>query len=186
MSLVLVAHKTCVLLTCISRPQDIIIFVVGGITFEEARHVSLLNEQLSRGAGIGATTGAGGQPVGGFGAGTRILLGGTCVHNSERYVLQHAILIYVTHHYPVIFSFLDMVQDAAMRFPPSIYTPPPSFANSSSSAPPTALNLQLGSINVSVGGNNPGVTGVPQLEGVSDSVRSVFGKLRDTVDNIRY
>jgi hypothetical protein len=53
------------------RPQDIIIFMVGGATYEEARHVALLNQEL---------TGAGGAS-----AGTRILLGGTSVHNSSRY-----------------------------------------------------------------------------------------------------
>jgi hypothetical protein len=51
------------------RPQDIIIFIVGGTTYEEARTVALLNQELAASAQF---------------AGTRILLGGTCVHNSTR------------------------------------------------------------------------------------------------------
>ncbi|KAI8082704.1 Sec1-like protein [Halteromyces radiatus] len=46
------------------RPQDIIVFMVGGATFEEAKYVAQLN----------ATT-----------PGVRIVLGGTCIHNSKRY-----------------------------------------------------------------------------------------------------
>lgn len=52
------------------RPQDVIIFMVGGTTYEEARTVSLLNQESS-------TNGS-------YAAGTRFLLGGTCVHNSSR------------------------------------------------------------------------------------------------------
>ncbi|KAG0304932.1 vacuolar protein sorting-associated protein 45 [Dissophora globulifera] len=46
------------------RPQDLIVVVVGGATYEEARFVSTLN----------ATT-----------PGTRIILGGTTIYNSQRY-----------------------------------------------------------------------------------------------------
>ncbi|CAG8559055.1 8133_t:CDS:10 [Ambispora leptoticha] len=58
------------------RPQDIIIFMVGGVTYEEARYVAQLNEST---------------------AGVRLVLGGTCVHNST--------------------SFLNEIQDAFFRFP---------------------------------------------------------------------
>lgn len=47
------------------RPQDVIVFMVGGTTYEEARAISKLNQEL-------AASGAG-----------RVLLGGTCVHNSS-------------------------------------------------------------------------------------------------------
>lgn len=57
-------------LTC--RPQDVIIFIVGGTTYEEARTVSLFNQESTS--------------SGSYAAGTRVLLGGTCVHNSSRYV----------------------------------------------------------------------------------------------------
>ncbi|OXG71337.1 hypothetical protein C352_01053 [Cryptococcus neoformans CHC193] len=53
------------------RPQDIIIFMLGGTTYEEARAVALLNQKL-------ATDAAGGP------GGTRILLGGSTIHNSSR------------------------------------------------------------------------------------------------------
>ena len=46
-----------------SRPQDIIVFMVGGTTFEEARYVAQLNASTP---------------------GVRVALGGTCVHNSSR------------------------------------------------------------------------------------------------------
>ena len=53
------------------RPQDIIVFMLGGTTYEEGRAVALLNQRL-------ASDAAGGP------GGTRILLGGSTVHNSAR------------------------------------------------------------------------------------------------------
>ena len=53
---------------CPFRPQDVIIFMIGGTTYEEARTVALLNHDSSAGSTGGA----------------RLLLGGTCVHNSSR------------------------------------------------------------------------------------------------------
>lgn len=52
------------------RPQDIIVFMVGGATFEEARYIAMLNAATP---------------------GVRIILGGTTVHNSQRYddILLH-------------------------------------------------------------------------------------------------
>jgi hypothetical protein len=55
------------------RPQDIIIFMVGGTTYEEARTVALFNQDpVAASNGAVASTG-----------GARILLGGNCVHNSS-------------------------------------------------------------------------------------------------------
>jgi hypothetical protein len=62
-------------LIIIQRPQDIIIFMIGGTTYEESRHVELLNHELL------STTGNTHGPTG-----TRVLLGGTCIHNSARFV----------------------------------------------------------------------------------------------------
>ncbi|KAH9179183.1 Sec1 family-domain-containing protein [Lactarius sanguifluus] len=87
----------------LQRPQDVIIFMIGGTTYEEARAVALLNHDSTAGSTGGA----------------RLLLGGTCVHNSS--------------------SFLEMVESAAASFPASVYEPPP---ESASSAP--ALNVNLG------------------------------------------
>ena len=53
------------------RPQDVIVFIIGGATYEEARTVALLNQ----------------EPASGSTGGARLLLGGTCVHNSMRYAL---------------------------------------------------------------------------------------------------
>ena len=60
----------------LQRPQDVIIFIIGGATFEEARTVALLNEASSN---TGGATGSTNTP-----AGLRLLLGGTCIHNSSR------------------------------------------------------------------------------------------------------
>lgn len=79
-----------------------------------------------------------------------------------------------------------MVSSAAAGFPSSIYEPPP---ESASNAP--ALNLNLGSVNVSIGG--PGGTGVyrtsgdnvgVQADGIRDGVRSLIGKVKQGVDRI--
>jgi hypothetical protein len=66
---------------CNGRPQDIIVFIIGGTTYEEAKSISRINQQLASGAGIG------GEKLGVTAASlinTRIILGGTCVHNSKR------------------------------------------------------------------------------------------------------
>ncbi|KAF7314358.1 Sec1-domain-containing protein [Mycena kentingensis (nom. inval.)] len=106
----------------LQRPQDVIIFMIGGTTYEEARAVALFNQDP-----VGASNG--GIPSG---SGTRLLLGGTCVHNSSSYV--------------------EMVRSAATQFPLTVYDPPP---ESASNAP--ALNLNLGGVNLSLGGSTPGV-----------------------------
>ena len=62
----------------LQRPQDVIIFIIGGATFEEARTVALLNEAPS--SNTSGTTGSTSTP-----AGLRFLLGGTCIHNSSRW-----------------------------------------------------------------------------------------------------
>lgn len=59
-----------------ARPTEVVVFVVGGTTYEEARTVALMNEKLASGQGWG---GQGQQPQ----HGAKIVLGGTCVHNSQ-------------------------------------------------------------------------------------------------------
>ncbi|KAG2205779.1 hypothetical protein INT47_003962 [Mucor saturninus] len=49
------------------RPQDIIVFMVGGTTFEEAKYIAQLNASTP---------------------GIRIVLGGNCVHNSRTFLQQ--------------------------------------------------------------------------------------------------
>lgn len=60
----------------LQRPQDVIVFIIGGTTFEEARTVALLNEASANSSGGPSSTST---P-----AGIRLLLGGTCLHNSSR------------------------------------------------------------------------------------------------------
>ncbi|KIY68314.1 Sec1-like protein [Cylindrobasidium torrendii FP15055 ss-10] len=137
----------------LQRPQDIIIFMVGGTTYEEARTVTLLNQQPAT-PGVSA------------GAGVRLLLGGTCVHNSS--------------------SYIEMLREAASSFPATVYEPPPENASSLPS-----INLNLGGMNVSLGG--PAGTGVYrtsgdnlgiQTDGIRDGVINLFGKMKQGVDRI--
>ncbi|KAL1686281.1 Sec1-like protein [Schizophyllum commune] len=141
----------------LQRPQDVIIFMIGGTTYEEARTVTLFNQDPVS-ASDGNVTAA---------TGTRFLLGGSCVHNSS--------------------SYLEMVRAAAQNFPASVYEPPP---ESASNAP--VLNLNLGGVNVSLGG--PGGTGVyrtsgehvgVQADGIREGVMSLFGKVKEGVDKIQ-
>ncbi|KAG8721926.1 vacuolar protein sorting-associated protein 45 [Ceratobasidium sp. 394] len=153
----------------LQRPQDVIVFMIGGTTYEEARAVALMSQDPAL--------------VGSSSAGaTRILLGGNCIHNSS--------------------SFLEMISHAAEAFPPTVYAPPPESAAGGSGP---SLNLNLGGLNVSVGG--PGGTGVfrapasssapavsidtggqgtvdDSLREVRDGVRNFFGKVRQGVDRM--
>ncbi|EJD54450.1 Sec1-like protein [Auricularia subglabra TFB-10046 SS5] len=137
------------------RPQDVIIFVIGGATYEEARTVAQLNEE-------GATAGS-------ASFGTRLLLGGTCVHNSS--------------------SFLQMLEVSAAQFPSSIYQPPRE-PNANGAGP--GLSMQLGGINVTVGGaagtgvyrSPDGATPGVQVDGIRDGVRNLLGRVKQGVDRI--
>ncbi|KAJ3507101.1 hypothetical protein NLJ89_g6492 [Agrocybe chaxingu] len=139
----------------LQRPQDVIIFMIGGTTYEEARTVQLFNQDP-----VAATNGSILNP-----AGIRLLLGGTCVHNSS--------------------SYIEMLRSAAVKFPPSVYDPPP---ESASNAP--ILNLNLGGVNVSLGGSAPGVyrtsgEGVNvQADGLRDGVMNLLGKVKEGVDRL--
>ena len=83
-----------------TRPQDVILFVIGGTTYEEARMIALLN---------GAASASSSQmPPTPSWPGTHFLLGGTTVHSSQ--------------------TFLRMVQHTASKLPSSITSPPASIA----------------------------------------------------------
>ncbi|ORY76290.1 Sec1-like protein [Leucosporidium creatinivorum] len=160
-------------------PQDIIIFIVGGTTYEEAKTVAALNAQFASGGGLSGSIG----PNGPVGAGTRILLGGTCVHNSK--------------------SFLQMTRDASFSFSPSFSSaPPPSAPNplsssqsASTSAPPTTLaqqqqqqqqglNLNIGPVSLQVGGGAGGAL-EEGVDAVKDGLRDLWGRARRGVDGVR-
>ena len=79
-----------------------------------------------------------------------------------------------------------MIRSAAASFPASVFEPPPE-------APPNmpSLNLNLGGVNVSLGG--PGGTGVYrtsesgvniQADGIRDGVKNLFGKVKQGVDRL--
>ena len=52
-----------------SRPQEVIVFIIGGTTYEEARNVALLNEKLSN-----------------ENTNSRVILGGNNILNSNQWV----------------------------------------------------------------------------------------------------
>ncbi|GAA5869434.1 hypothetical protein JCM3774_001451 [Rhodotorula dairenensis] len=159
-----------------SRPQDIIIFIVGGTTYEEAKTVAQLNAQFAAGHGLAGSIG----PAGPVSQNTRIVLGGTCVHNSK--------------------SFLEMVRDAAFAFGSSFSAPLPthstpldsSFSNSAHPTSPTRtnasaaasqnFNLNLGPVSLNVGGQ-AGNAIEAGVDAARDGLRDVFGKLRSRVEN---
>ncbi|GAA5967147.1 hypothetical protein JCM3765_001545 [Sporobolomyces pararoseus] len=173
-----------------SRPQDIILFIIGGTTYEEARYVAQLNNQFESGQGLSgsvgpsssATGGTGGMRDGGIGVGTRILLGGTCVLNSK--------------------MFLQMVRDASFSFPAPQYAsatstlPPVSSSSSSSTSqnysqpppPPSsrdgnyALNIGPVSLNVD---QRVGNTLEAATDAARDGLKDLFGKVRSRVDGVR-
>lgn len=80
-----------------------------------------------------------------------------------------------------------MLRSEASKFPASVYDPPP---ESVANAP--ILNLNLGGVNVSLGG--PGGTGVyrtsgeggvgVQADGIRDGVMNLLGKVKQGVDRI--
>ncbi|PPQ72304.1 hypothetical protein CVT24_004581 [Panaeolus cyanescens] len=126
----------------LQRPQDVIIFMIGGTTYEEARTVALYNQDP-----VAASNGGITNP-----GGARILLGGTCVHNSS--------------------SYIEMLRAAAENLPASVYDPPP---ESASNAP--ILNLNLGGVNVSLGG--PAGTGVYRTSGEGIAMaKGIFASLK--------
>jgi len=80
-----------------------------------------------------------------------------------------------------------MIRSAALSFPATVYEPPP---ESNWGTP--ALSLNLGSVNVNLGGTGTGVYrkaggsegAVVQTEGIRDGVRTLMGKVRQGVDRI--
>ncbi|KAF8743913.1 hypothetical protein AX14_013970 [Amanita brunnescens Koide BX004] len=134
------------------RPQDVIVFMIGGTTYEEAKMVAQFNQEQAASGGGALNS-----------SGIRILLGGTTVHNSS--------------------SYLEMLKTAAASFPASVYDPPP---ESASTVP--SLNLNLGGVNVSLGG--PAGSGVyrtsndsvgVQADGLRDGVMNLIGKVKQGV-----
>lgn len=118
------------------------------------------------------------QDSNGPGQGAHFLLGGTTIHNSK--------------------SFLDMIQDAASRFPSSITRPP---QNTQSNGP--ALNLGITPVKTreipnpfasSEGGRGVNFSGQGSVldpgrlsevtENARDIASGLFGRLRGAVDGI--
>jgi vacuolar protein sorting-associated protein 45 len=134
--------------------------MIGGTTYEEARVASLLNQEPPSGSNNA-------NPV------TRILLGGTSVHNSS--------------------SYIATIQAALPSFPSNFTQPPVDVPAPSTPAGPStpSLNVQLGNLNLSVGG--VGGTGIYrttgegvgiQADGIKDGVKNLFGKVRQGVESM--
>lgn len=164
--------RSCV----IHRYQDIIIFIVGGTTYEEAKTVAALNAQFAAGQGLGGSIG----PSGPVGAGTRILLGGTCVHNSKTSVPSPPPL---RPRLTPSQSFLQMARDASFAFPtPALRTqvahPTPGVQTGQ------GINLNLGPVSLNVGGGAGGALEAG-VDAARDGLRELFGKVRQGVDGVR-
>ncbi|TIA79440.1 hypothetical protein E3P98_03289 [Wallemia ichthyophaga] len=67
------------------RPQEVIVFIVGGTTYEEARSVTLLNEQMAK-----------------EGSASRVILGGNTVLNSRQFLDMMADA--ATHFAPTVYK----------------------------------------------------------------------------------
>ncbi|KAJ2919193.1 hypothetical protein MD484_g1236, partial [Candolleomyces efflorescens] len=157
----------------LQRPQDVIVFMIGGATYEEARTVTLFNQDpASVMDGPGISPGS-----------VRVILGGTCIHRSSSYASSSRVWRAWAN---ISSSYIEMLRSAAVNFPETVYDPPP---ESSSNAP--ALNLNLGGVNVSLGG--PAGTGVyrtsneginVQADGLRDGVLNLIDKVKQGVDRI--
>ena len=86
-------------------------------------------------------------------------------------------------------SFLEMVASHLPNFPSSFSLPPPDLPNAGG----PSLSLQLGGINVNVGGsggtgvyrgNGEVSVGVQGAEGIRDGVLNLFGKVKEGVDKL--
>lgn len=67
------------------KPQEVIVFIVGGTTYEEARSVTLLNEQMAK-----------------EGSASRVILGGNTVLNSRQFLDMMADA--ATHFAPTVYK----------------------------------------------------------------------------------
>ncbi|KAI5453637.1 vacuolar protein sorting-associated protein 45 [Naganishia albida] len=150
------------------RPQDIIVFMLGGTTYEESRTVALLNQQLA------------GQ--------ARIIIGGSFVHNSKSFLdmLSNA----AEHYPPSVYGPPRSLAAAQGNSSVSSLAGPP--APAPANAP--AINLRAGGYELSVGGaagsglyrasgtSTSGIAASVQLDGLRDGAKSFFGNLRDRVE----
>ncbi|KAI5479482.1 vacuolar protein sorting-associated protein 45 [Pseudohyphozyma bogoriensis] len=149
--------------------QDIIIFMIGGTTYEEAKTVAQLNTQFAAGHGLSGSIG----PAGPIGVGSRILLGGTYVHNSK--------------------TFLQMTRDASFSFPASssatlALRPAATAAAAGVPLNPNSNNqgvsLNVGPISLNVGGGAGGALEAG-VDAAKDGLRDLFGRVRKGVDGVR-
>ncbi|EGG01948.1 uncharacterized protein MELLADRAFT_78910 [Melampsora larici-populina 98AG31] len=140
------------------RPTEVIVFVIGGTTYEEARSIALLNERLTSGQGF---TGPGLQPQ----LGARVILGGTFVHNSK--------------------SFLNLLRDLSNRYP-NFNEPNHQLINLNSNHPITGNSSLLSGVGAGVGNpSNSLPISTNALEEIGDAavdgVMNLIGRVRKGV-----
>jgi hypothetical protein len=135
------------------RPQDVIVFMIGGTTYEEAKVVAQLDQEQIATSG-GANTGSSGMSV---------LLGGTCVHNSS--------------------SYIEMLKSSASSFPASVFDPPTESVSNGPSLNLHlgGVNVSLGgATGTGVYRTSSDAMGV-QTEGIRDGVKNLIGKVKQGV-----
>ena len=164
-----------------ARPQDVIVFMLGGTTYEESRAVALLNQRLANDA-------AGGP------GGTRILLGSSTVHNSTRRVFSLAACLCADSRLTAFCKWSNPPQNTSHHQ----YTVPP-FPHPRSQPhrtpsplprPCRASTSRAGGYELSVGGAagsglyraNPNEVGAsfqvpPQAQYVAEGIRDGAGRL---------
>ncbi|CAD6575298.1 MAG: vacuolar protein sorting-associated protein 45 [Cyphobasidiales sp. Tagirdzhanova-0007] len=156
------------------RPQDIILFMIGGTTYEEARAVEILNQRFASGENVFGLNLPGPSTTSVSPSHTRIILGGTELKAKSR--------------------FLDLLRDAATRFPATMTSSSLSLRPPVPPSQPSQerYNLQLGNISLSVGPpvdlnklatnptlNRAGNTLEAGVDGAATLARNVFGLIKN-------
>ncbi|PWN41777.1 hypothetical protein IE81DRAFT_348102 [Ceraceosorus guamensis] len=145
------------MLVCDCRPQEVIIFIVGGATYEEARSIALLNSQGTSGPGLG----------------TRFLLGGTTVHNSSTFL-------------DFVQDTASRCGPSITRAAPPQGAPAGALGTASSSSNPLNLGVPAGpEIAPTAAGGllDPGRIG-EAAEGARDIARGIFGRVQGAVQGL--
>ncbi len=105
------------------------------------------------------------QGAHGPGMGARFLLGGTTVHNSR--------------------TFLDMVQDAASRFPSSVTRPPPGPSSAAASATSGLSVGPVGAVQGAAGGVLGGLGGALDADRLGEAAGAAVNIGRGLFDSVR-
>lgn len=152
------------------KPKDVIVFIVGGTTYEEARTIALTNSQDTSGPGQGA----------------RFLLGGTTVHNSHSFLdmIQDAAAQFPSTITRPPAASASSGQALNLNIGP-VQLAVGGRKSTENQQRTAANNGGVGPIALGGAGGllDPGRMG-EAAEGAKDLAQGLFGRLRGAVDNI--